>query len=162
MSDESPIKITDAELVLLSNTQALTATRNELMHRTFIEPEDLGAYAKSVLSINLVFEQRCHDVAYAELESHYRADAEVALQLSWMKGETTAFFKEAIAYLSSVGASKHPYLGCPVCGSPFIVNDVCRACRTELIQRECPQCGNDWIEHRDDESTYTKCPDCDK
>lgn len=153
--------VTDEELVLFGHARELTTVRNELMHRTFVdELNDLGLYSKAALATLLVFETRYLPVEFPEIDSTQKLDAQVASLLPWLKGEAQAYFKEAIAYLKSVGRDARNDANCPMCGSLFFDHGTCLACRAELVDIECPKCGETWLE--DVESTYfeLKCPSC--
>jgi DNA-directed RNA polymerase subunit RPC12/RpoP len=153
--------ISDEELALFEHARALTTVRNELMHRTFVdELNDLGLYSKAALATLLVFETRYLPVEFPEIESSQKLDAQVASLLPWLKGEAHVYFKEAIAYLKALGRQARDDANCPTCGSIFFEHDTCLACRAELVDIECPKCGETWLEEIDTTHFELKCPSC--
>lgn len=153
--------ITDEELALFDHARALTTVRNQLMHRTFVdELNDLSLYSKAALATLLVFETRYLPVEFPEIESSQKLDAQVASLLSWLKGEAQAYFKEATAYLKVVGREPRHDANCPMCGSHFFNDGTCLACRAELVDVECPECGERWIEDIDTTYFELTCPSC--
>lgn len=164
--------IIQEEIDLLKTAEGLANTRNELMHRTLVTLDDKEQFARTALSILLVFEFRFYDIEFPISEGCERLDTEAATLMHWIspdpgdssskgwqEGHRPAFIKSAIKYLKSVGF-KETYPQCPMCGSSFVSENFCRACRIELCSVECGDCGNNWYE-QDQHGVPDTCPDCD-